>query len=353
MIQRLMFMVLATAVLTTGCAGRTTRTEAPPAPAKDAPAEGALPAAGPSAESAAGAGATAAPTVASESATVTPKATGTDGTKAGAAPSPESATSEETQVILLPAPKPGAVNATAAPETEPTGEAKAPVRKGKGKEKTVAAKGKAAPGQAVAASGTLAKRVAPETSLSWLKHGNTRFVKGWLRKDGQAKKDIHRVSEKQAPHAIVLACSDSRVPPELIFDQKLGELVVVRTAAENPDESAIAAIEHAVETLGTRLLVVLGHSSCGFVNAAVKTAGGGDAGSPALNHVLEQVRPRLNESRAKETGGDGAASALANAKAVAHELMERSAIIKGAVENGRLQIQSAMYAMDKGTVTFE
>lgn len=195
--------------------------------------------------------------------------------------------------------------------------------------------------------------IAPDKSLGWLKNGNTRYLKGYLRKDGQSKADIARVTEGQKPHAVIISCSDSRVPPELVFDQKLGEVVVVRTAAETLDHGAIGAVENAIEQLGVRLVVVLGHNSCGFVNAAIKTLNGGDAGSPALNGVLADIRPRIKSSFAKETRDDGAGQSLANAKGVAADLLTRSPKIKAAVENGQVTIKSALYTMETGAVSFE
>ena len=96
------------------------------------------------------------------------------------------------------------------------------------------------------------KGVEASKALGWLKNGNTRYRKGFLRKDGQSQKDIQRLASGQAPHSIVLSCSDSRVPPEIVFDQKLGEIFVVRNAGEIPDPASIASIEYAIEHLGSR-----------------------------------------------------------------------------------------------------
>lgn len=102
--------------------------------------------------------------------------------------------------------------------------------------------------------------VSPETALRFLTNGNARFAKEYLRQDGQSQKDVQRVSVNQNPHAIVLACSDSRTPPELIFDQKLGELFTVRNLGPTLDASAIQSIEYAVENYGTRLILIMGHT---------------------------------------------------------------------------------------------
>lgn len=135
--------------------------------------------------------------------------------------------------------------------------------------------------------------VSAEASLSILKQGNKRFLKGNVRKDGIDSATIKKLSEGQKPHAIVLSCSDSRVPPEIIFDQKLGEVFVVRTAGQSLDSMAIASIEYAVAHLGSNLILVMGHESCGAVKAALSTLNGGDAGSPSLNKLVGDLHPRL------------------------------------------------------------
>lgn len=194
--------------------------------------------------------------------------------------------------------------------------------------------------------------VEPSKSLGWLKNGNKRFMKGHLRKDGQSRKDIDRVAKGQSPHAIVLSCSDSRVPPEVVFDQKLGEIFVVRTAGEALDNMAIGSIEYAVEHLGARLILVMGHSSCGAVNAAIKTLNGGDAGSPALNAMVADIQPRVRDLAANASP-DGFAQSFANAKGVAGDLVKRSAILQKAVESGKVTITSSLYNLDSGEVVFE
>jgi carbonic anhydrase len=195
--------------------------------------------------------------------------------------------------------------------------------------------------------------IEPSKSLQWLKNGNIRFVKGSLRKDGQSKKDVSRLSKGQKPHAIVLSCSDSRLPPELVFDQKLGELFTVRTAGESLDSSVIASIEYAVAHLGARLILVMGHTSCGAVKAAVDTLGGGDTGSPHIDYLVKDIHPRIRSV----AGGNGSPGlrkeSWANAKGVAGELEARSSIIAEAVRSGQVQIVSALYNLPTGEVDFE
>jgi carbonic anhydrase len=197
------------------------------------------------------------------------------------------------------------------------------------------------------------KGTEPEKALGWLKNGNTRFVKASLRKDGQSKKDIVRLSKGQQPHTIVLSCSDSRVPPEIVFDQKLGEIFTVRNAGEIPDQATIASIEYAVEHLGSRLLVVMGHTSCGAVKAALGTLDGGDAGSPSLNALVHDIHPRLASFKGRmPSSNDVATESWANTKGIAHDLLERSQILRERVASGDLKIQTALYHLDDGKVDF-
>lgn len=196
--------------------------------------------------------------------------------------------------------------------------------------------------------------VEPLQAFRWLQNGNIRYQKGFLRKDGQSKEDIQRLSTGQKPHTIVLSCSDSRVPPEIVFDQKLGEIFVVRTAGESLDPNALGSIEYAVEHLGARLILVMGHTSCGAVKAAIQTINGGDLGSPNLNHLVADIHPRLKEALAQ--GGvskDLANESWANARGVAADLLKRSAILQSAVEKGHVLIRTAMYHLDSGAVQFE
>lgn len=195
-----------------------------------------------------------------------------------------------------------------------------------------------------------AKGVPAEQALSWLKNGNKRFMKGHLRGDGQKRSDIIRLAKGQMPHTIVLSCSDSRVPPEIVFDQKLGEIFVVRTAGEALDHNVIGSIEYAVEHLNSHHLLVMGHTQCGAIKAALATINGGDAGSPSLNHLVKDLHPRLPATPAT---ADVAVESFANARGVAADLVQRSALLRQAVADGKLTIHTALYHLNTGAVDFE
>lgn len=192
-----------------------------------------------------------------------------------------------------------------------------------------------------------------EKALLWLQNGNKRYLKSQNRTDGKGAPDRERLAKSQRPHAIVLSCSDSRVPPETVFDQALGEVFTVRTAGEALDNSVIASIEYAVEHLGPRLLVVMGHTSCGAVHASINTAEGSSAGSPALDVLIADIRPRLpNRGPAGASSNALEIESSANAQGVAADLVKRSAIIRARVEKGELLIKPALYYLDSGVVKF-
>lgn len=181
--------------------------------------------------------------------------------------------------------------------------------------------------------------------ISRLKAGNERFVADML--DGKLQDSSRRESLTggQDPYAIILSCADSRVVPELAFDTGLGEIFVVRVAGNIANSSSIASIEYAVAHIGSKVIIVLGHESCGAVTAAVK---GGDNGYN-LNHLLFHITPAIAAS------GEGAAVndvVKKNAELTAKELINRSPIIRGAVEAGNLKVIPAYYNLGSGRIDF-
>ena len=196
-------------------------------------------------------------------------------------------------------------------------------------------------------------KVTAETALGWLKNGNARFLRPTaLRKDGQSKSDISRLSPSQTPHAIVLSCSDSRVPPEIVFDQKLGEIFVIRTAGEALDDNVIGSIEYAVEHLHVPLLVVMGHTSCGAVKAAIETLDGSRTKMSALDNLLGEIHPRLTKFKGRAPSSDVAEESWANTDGVAHDLLKRSKTLTKAWSEGNLWVVPALYDVKDGKVGF-
>ena len=179
--------------------------------------------------------------------------------------------------------------------------------------------------------------------LTRLQEGNARFVDDKL--DGQLQDSNRRsaLTSGQEPYAIILSCADSRVVPELAFDAGLGELFVIRVAGNIANSSSIASIEYAVANLGTGIIMVLGHESCGAVTAAMK---GGDNGQN-LNHLVDHIKPAIQST------SDGASVnevVKENARLTAKELRQRSDIISKAVEGGKVRIVPAYYNLGSGKV---
>ncbi len=184
-----------------------------------------------------------------------------------------------------------------------------------------------------------------EDIISRLKSGNERFVADKL--DGKLQDSTRRteLTQGQQPHTIVLSCADSRVVPELAFDAGLGELFVVRVAGNVANTSSLASMEYAVAHCGSKVIVVLGHQSCGAVTAAV---GGGDNGYN-LNHLLSHIAPAIGAADSESSVND---IVKINAKLNAQELITRSKIIGDAAAAGSIKIVPAYYNLDSGKVDF-
>lgn len=182
--------------------------------------------------------------------------------------------------------------------------------------------------------------------LDRLKAGNARFVEDKLDGKLQDSNRRHDLTGGQKPYAIILSCADSRVVPELAFDAGLGELFVIRVAGNVANTSSMASIEYAVAHLGTGIIVVLGHESCGAVTAAVN---GGDNGHN-LNHLLSHITPAI---AASGVGASIANVVKENARQNAEELKNRSSIIGNAVAKGDVRIVPAYYNLDSGKVDFD
>lgn len=184
-----------------------------------------------------------------------------------------------------------------------------------------------------------------QETIERLKVGNERFVADVL--DGKLQDSSRRenLTGGQEPYAIILSCADSRVVPELAFDTGLGELFVVRVAGNVANSSSIASVEYAVAHCGSKVIVVLGHQSCGAVTAAVA---GGDNGYN-INHLLSHITPAIHACGADASINDVVKK---NADLTAKELTSRSKIIGDAVASGNVKIVPAYYNLDSGQVDF-
>lgn len=192
----------------------------------------------------------------------------------------------------------------------------------------------------------IAKTMNAQEALNRLKEGNSRFVSGSPSTAVQGDDARAALTSGQSPYAIILSCADSRVVPEQAFDTGLGEIFIIRVAGNVANTSSIASIEYAVANLGTKLIVVMGHQSCGAVGAAVA---GGDAG-PNLNKLVSYITPSVEKLGADANIDDIIKD---NANHSAATLMNNSQIIADAVDSGAVKIVSAYYSLATGGVEFE
>jgi len=184
-----------------------------------------------------------------------------------------------------------------------------------------------------------------DEALDALKHGNERFREERAKGTGRDASRRRELAGGQSPFAIILTCSDSRVVPELVFDTGLGELFLARVAGNVANTSSIASIEYAVANLGSKLIVVMAHESCGAVAAAIE---GGDAGKN-LNHLLGHIQPALAESVERDVNAVARCSARLNAR----RLTSESTILRSAVEIDGVKIVTAFYNLGSGVVEFD
>ena len=200
--------------------------------------------------------------------------------------------------------------------------------------------------------------ITAQEALDRLKAGNARFVKGELRIPDFADEALRtKLLEGQTPTAIILGCSDSRAPAELIFDQGLGRLFVIRIAGNVVAASQIGSIEFAVETFGTPLVVVLGHSHCGAVKATYEqlTTPQGEQSKNLLS-IVERIRPAIEPFLNTELANDPAKlielATRTNVSMAANQLRHGSPILEDHIASGKLKIVGAQYSLESGKVDF-
>jgi len=191
--------------------------------------------------------------------------------------------------------------------------------------------------------------IPPSDALEQLMQGNLRYV------SGQAKQQDFSVgraarAEGQAPIVGLLACSDSRVPPEIIFDQGPGMVFVVRDAGNVVSTYGLASLEFAVAVLGVPLLLVLGHSSCGAVAAALQSARERKELPGHLPELVEAIMPAVNEAHSKHPSDLLAATIRENVRLGMRELKSRSKVIGDAVASGKVGIKGGVYDLATGKI---
>ncbi|HEY4270985.1 MAG TPA: carbonic anhydrase [Candidatus Udaeobacter sp.] len=190
--------------------------------------------------------------------------------------------------------------------------------------------------------------VAPAEAISKLKEGNGRYTSGNLQHPGQTTERRTELAKTQHPFAAIVSCSDSRVPPEIVFDQGLGDLFVVRVAGNVMNDEGLGSIEYTVDHLGTRLILVLGHQSCGAVKAAKETIAAKGKAPGHIESLVTAIKPAV-EATAKD---DLETTIKANVKHVVDGLRSSTPILKAEVDSGKIQVIGGYYSLDTGVVTF-
>jgi carbonic anhydrase len=181
--------------------------------------------------------------------------------------------------------------------------------------------------------------------LEELKAGNLRFLANkMINTDYLAQ--IEKTKHEQHPHSVILSCLDSRIPPEIIFDQGIGNMFVARNAGNIEDLNMLGSIEFAVLVKDVRLIVVMGHNHCGAVKGAV-----GNVELGHLTQLADQIKKAIpTENIDEETLHD--LTAVNNVHETIADILERSKLIKEAVTNGQAKIVGAFYDIEKGKVQF-
>jgi carbonic anhydrase len=217
--------------------------------------------------------------------------------------------------------------------------------------------------------------IAPTEAISKLKEGNSRYTGGnqqhphesredrsYLATNSyenagmtflgmtaeQAAKRRAELMKSQHPFATIVSCSDSRVPPELVFDQGLGDLFICRVAGNVINDENLGSIEYSVDHLGVRLIVVLGHQSCGAVKAAKETIAAKGKAPGHIESLVTAIKPAVEST----VDGDLDATIKANVKHFVNVLRSSTPILKAKVDSGQIQVIGGYYSLDTGAVSF-
>ncbi|HJX92993.1 MAG TPA: carbonic anhydrase [Pyrinomonadaceae bacterium] len=192
-----------------------------------------------------------------------------------------------------------------------------------------------------------ADKVTADSVLAELRAGNAHHVAHRYQHPHETAERQRELASGQSPHAEILSCADSRVPPELIFDQGLGDLFIIRVAGNVVSDTELGSLEYGAEHLHVPLLVVLGHQHCGAVTAAVE---GGEA-EGHIAALVNLLRPAVEKTRGMP--GDHVENAVtANVEMVVKQLRASAPVLAKLVSEGKLKVVGAVYSLDTGKVTW-
>lgn len=185
----------------------------------------------------------------------------------------------------------------------------------------------------------------PDQALAELKSGNQRFLDG-KQINTNYKEEIEETKNDQHPHSLILSCLDSRIPPEIIFDQGIGNIFVARVAGNIEDPNVLGSMEFATKVKGTKLIVVMGHNKCGAVKGAIDNA---DLGN--LTQLVDQIKPAITGDK---TDMDMMITKTAekNVELTIADILSESMVISDLVKEGKVKIVGAFYDLTTGQVTF-
>lgn len=200
--------------------------------------------------------------------------------------------------------------------------------------------------------------VSAQEALERLREGNQRYVEETRSSDTLTGRSRRRaVADGQTPFAVILGCSDSRVPAEIVFDQGLGDLFVIRVAGNIVAPSQIGSVEFAAERYGVRLVVVLGHSNCGAILATIDELGrGSKEQSRHLRSIVDRIRPSVQSFIGTSIANDHDQlvhhAVRANIRMSANHLRHGSDVLEQLIETNGLMVVGAEYSLDTGVVEF-
>ncbi len=183
-----------------------------------------------------------------------------------------------------------------------------------------------------------------DDAVKELINGNKRFCENKLINTNY-KKQIEQTKTGQKPHSVILSCMDSRVPPEIIFDQGIGNIFVLRVAGNIEDDNVVGSMEYALEHAGSKLIVIMAHSHCGAVTGAVKNIKLGN-----LTQLVDQIKPAIKSSPDNPATIDE--TAKNSVKITMNDLLSKSEIIREMVKENKVKIVGAFYDIETGVATF-
>jgi carbonic anhydrase len=199
--------------------------------------------------------------------------------------------------------------------------------------------------------------ISAQEALERLKEGNRRFVADIGSGETRARHTKFEVIENQRPFAVILGCSDARVPAEMVFDQGFGDLFVIRVAGNVVAPSQIGSVEYAAARAGARLVVVLGHSNCGAVEATIEELRQPtESRSPNLRSIVDRIKPSLDTLSEQELNGELDVlmehAVRANIRASVEHLRQGSTILEQLIQGDGLMVVGAEYSLGTGVVEF-